>query len=128
MRLIGVFALSLLTPLANGAGEPILNLIASIPMPNVKGRIDHFAVDMKGHRLYVAALGNDTLEVLDTARNRHEKSLSGFGEPQGLIYVPEMQRLYVASGSADRVDILDARSLTSVGRIDKLADADNVRY
>ena len=127
MRLFGFLALALVTPFAIGAGE-ILELVATIPMPNVKGRIDHFAADVKGHRLYVAALGNDTVEVLDTAHNRHEKSIPGFGEPQGLIYIPETQRLYVASGSADRVDILDGRSFASVRQIGKLADADNVRY
>ena len=42
-----------------------LELVATIEMPGVKGRIDHFAVDLKGQRLFMAALGNDTVEVLD---------------------------------------------------------------
>src|SRR5712692_4635700 len=110
------------------AGEPPLELVATIAMPGVKGRIDHFAIDVKRHRLFVAALENDTLEVLDVERNRHQKSMSGFGEPQGLIYLPESNRVYVANGSSDRVDILDAGSLSPIQRIEKLSDADNIRY
>ena len=112
----------------SAAAQPPLELVATIPLPNVRGRIDHFAFDVKGQRLFVAALGNDTVEVLDAAANRHLRSLSGFGEPQGVAYLPESNRLYVANGTANRVDILDGASLSPLKRIDRLDDADNVRY
>ena len=41
--------------------------VGSVPLPGVEGRFDHFAVDLKGKRLFVAALGNDTVEVIDLA-------------------------------------------------------------
>jgi YVTN family beta-propeller protein len=110
------------------AAEPPLELVATIPLPNVKGRIDHLAVDVKGHRLFVAALGNNTVEVLDVETNRHVKSIPGFGEPQGLGYLPEGNRLYVANGRAGRVDILDGTSFASLGLVTNVDDADNVRY
>src|SRR5437764_7402484 len=97
-------------------------------MPDVKGRIDHFAVDLKGQRLFIAALGNDTVEVLDTAGNKHVRSSPGFGERQGLADLPELDRLYVANGSANRVDVLDGRALAMRERIARLDDADNLRY
>src|ERR1051326_2228458 len=125
--LLAVFAALPIVPLLCH-GEPGLELVATIPMPAVKGRIDHLAADPQGHRLYVAALGNDTLEVIDTARKRHERSGSGFGEPQGVAYVAAPGRLYVANGSAGRLDILDAQGLKSVRRIGSLDDADNVRH
>jgi DNA-binding beta-propeller fold protein YncE len=103
-------------------------LIATIQMPGVKGRIDHFAVDLKGRRLFIAALGNDTVEILDTAGTRHLRSLSGFNEPQGIAYLPQGHRLYVANGEGSRLDVLDATSFATLKRIDKLDDADNVRY
>jgi len=111
-----------------GAGEAALELVATIPMTSVKGRIDHLAIDLKGHRLFVAALGNDTLEVLDVERNAHHKSLGGFAEPQGVLYLPQSNRLVVTNGSSDRVDILDAASFALIKRIRKLDDPDNVRY
>jgi len=113
---------------ANAIAQAPLELVATIPMPGVKGRIDHLSVDVKGHRLFVAALGNDTVEVLDIGANRHERSLSGFGEPQGVLYLPQANLLYVANGSANRVDVLDARSFKPGKRIEGLDDADNIRY
>jgi DNA-binding beta-propeller fold protein YncE len=127
-RLIVGLAFAMAISSAYGAGEPVLEPVATIEMPGVKGRIDHLSVDLKRHRLFVAALGNDTVEVLDVERHRHEKSLPGFGEPQGVLYLPTPDRLYVANGTGDRLDILDGNSLASIKRIAKLADADNVRY
>lgn len=99
----------------------------TIAMPGVKGRIDHLAVDVAGKRLFVAALGNDTVEVLDLEANKHSRSLRGFGEPQGLLYVAASRRLVVANGTADRLDILDGQLLEPLNRVEGLPDADNVR-
>jgi DNA-binding beta-propeller fold protein YncE len=125
--LIGL-VIGMAAPFVHAAGEPPLELVATIPIPDVKGRIDHLDVDLKGHRLFIAALGNNTVEVLDIGANRHAKSIRGFGEPQGLAYLPDSNRLYVANGSAGRVDVIDGSSFAPLKRIAKLDDADNVRY
>ncbi len=125
-RLICCAALWSVTSLAHAAGEATLELEATITLPGVKGRIDHFTIDTKRKRLFVAALGNDTVEIVDLKQNRHERSLTAFGEPQGVLYVPEQDRVYVANGKADRVDILDASSLAVRKRL-KAEDADNLR-
>ena len=104
-----------------------LQLVATIEMSGVKGRIDHLAVDPARHRLFVAALGNDSVEVIDLAHDRREKSLSGFHEPQGIGYVASGDRLYIANAGGS-VDVLDANSFSRVKRIEPLDDADNVRY
>ena len=128
VRLAIGLALAMAISSVSAAGEPLLEPVATIEMPGVKGRIDHLAVDVSGRKLYVAALGNNTVEVLDTAQNRHVKSLPGFGEPQGLAYVRGTETLFVGNGSAGRVDIVDTKALLPVHKIDKLDDADNVRY
>jgi DNA-binding beta-propeller fold protein YncE len=115
------------TGLPQAAGEPMLELGATIPLPGVKGRIDHFTIDTRRERLFVAALGNDTVEIIDLKQNRHERSLTGFGEPQGILDVSDQDRVYVANGKADRVDILDASSLAVRKRLEA-ADADNLRF
>ena len=107
---------------------PLPQLTGAIEMPAVKGRIDHFGIDAKGRRLFVAALGNDTIEVIDLGTGRRERGLRGFGEPQGVLYVPETNRVFVANGSANRVDVLDGTSLAAIKRIGGLEDADNLRY
>ena len=52
----------------SGASEP-LKLETTIPMTDVQGRIDHLSIDLKGQRLFVAALGNNSLEVIDLREN-----------------------------------------------------------
>ncbi|TMH78392.1 MAG: hypothetical protein E6H51_04155 [Betaproteobacteria bacterium] len=126
-KLILVPFLSLVL-LARLQAADVLEPAATIALPAVKGRIDHFGVDLKQQRLFVAALGNDTLEVIDVKSGRRERSLGGFGEPQGVLYLPEFNRIYVANGSANRVDILDGTSLARIKGVERLDDADNVRY
>ena len=122
-----LFCLAVYPALAVAQGT-LPQLLGDIPMPGVKGRIDHFGVDAKRHRLFVAALGNNTVEVLDTGARKRERSLDGYGEPQGILHVPETNRVFIANSTANRVDILDAGSLVLVGHVTGLEDADNVRY
>src|SRR5215469_5572061 len=79
-------------------GEPMLRLVQTISMPNVKGRLDHMDVDVKGRRLFVAGLENGSLEVVDLQSGQWMRSLSGFEKPQGVLYVEELNKLFVASG------------------------------
>jgi len=126
-KLILFSFLSLVLPSGLQAAD-VLEPAATIGMPSVKGRIDHFGVDLKRQRLFVAALGNDTLEIVDLKSSRRERSLGGFGEPQGVLYLPEFNRIFVANSSANRVDILDGSSLARIQSVEGLNDADNLRY
>jgi len=112
---------------ASAATDDPLDLIRTIPLPGVSGRIDHMTLDTAGGRLYIAALGNNTLEVVDLAQGKRIRSLAGFGEPQGVVHVAAANRVFVANGSADRVDVLDGSTLATLTRIGGLVDADNVR-
>lgn len=110
-----------------GAQAP-LTFNRAIPMPGVNGRIDHLAVDLARHRLYVAGLGNDTVEVLDTRGMRRRQSLAGFREPQGIAVAAGSGLVVVANGRSGAVDVLDPESLHVVRQIALGDDADNVRY
>ena len=68
-----LIAFPLLTNAQNGAP---LRLVQTIPMPNVKGRIDHMDVDVKGKRLFVAGLENGSLEVVDLQAAKWLKSMA----------------------------------------------------
>lgn len=105
-----------------------LTLDKTIPLPNVEGRIDHMAVDVAGQRLFMAALGNNTVEVVDLKNGKQIESLPGFAEPQGIVYVPEFDRLFIANGSDGTCRILDGHSFKTVSTIEVGDDADNVRY
>ncbi len=100
----------------------------TIELPGVEGRIDHLAVDVTHHRLFVAALGNNTVEVVDLTKATRTRSLTGFHEPQGVVAVPDSNLLAVANGDSGDLVLVDATD-GAVGRTVPLSDdADNVRY
>ena len=103
-------------------------LVQTIALPDVRGRIDRLDIDLDGGRLFVAALGNDTVEVVDLRAGRRSERLEHLSEPQGVAYVPEAKRLFVANGESGRVDVFAGNALSPVGHVDALADADNMRY
>jgi len=74
----------------------------TIPLPAVSGRIDHFGIDAEGGRLFVAALGNNTVEVVDLKAGKVVHSISGLAEPQGIFFVPDLNRLFVANAAMAR--------------------------
>ena len=75
-----------------------LRLIATISMSNVAGRIDHLALDLARQRLFVAALGNNTIEVIDTSKNVYLRSVPGFHESQGVAVLPDLNAVAVTNG------------------------------
>ena len=110
------------------SGGAELQLKQTIPLPGVEGRIDHFALDAAGERLFVCALGNNTVEVLDLRKGERVRSITGLGAPQGIVYIPELDRLFVANDKGGICKIYDAKSYQPVGEINFKDDADNVRY
>src|SRR5258706_36091 len=105
-----------------------LRLAPTIPLLGVRGRFDHFAIDAKGNRLFVAALGNNTLEILDLAAGKHLKSIGGLHKPTGVLYLPERNQLGVANGDDGTFKFFDAASFDLRFTVKSLDDADNVRY
>jgi glutamine cyclotransferase len=110
------------------SGDARIKLTQTIPLPGVEGRIDHFAFDAAGDRLFVCALGNNTVEVLDLRKGQRIHSITGLGSPQGIAYIPELDRLLVANDKGGICKIYDAKSYQPVGEINFTDDADNVRY
>ena len=112
---------------STGQSTP-LKLKQTIPLPGVEGRIDHFAADPSGQRLFVCALGNNSLEVIDLQKGERIHSITGLGAPQGVGYAPEVNRLIVANDKGGICKIYDGKSFQTVGELNLEDDADNVRY
>ena len=114
--------------LVAGQESPALSLKTRIALPNVSGRMDHFSVDVKGQRLFVSALGNHTVEVLDVRAGKQARTLSDLAEPQGSFYDASTNRLFVASSPDGTVKIFDGTTFQILETVKFSADADNVRY
>src|SRR5205809_759746 len=121
---IGCYALSQ-DQLGAPEKAPLL-LVQEIPLPNVGGRIDHFTFDAKRKRVIGAALGNNTVEVVDTFSGRDAHSITGAAAPQGLAYVSELNKLFVANGTDGKLRIYDGDSFKLLNTVDIGEDADNV--
>lgn len=124
-----VLFLSLTISVSGGPVASLLQLVGTIPLDGVEGRLDHMAVDVEGQRLFVAALGNDTVEVLDAHSNSRLMTLTGLRHPQGVLFVPDFHTLYVTSAEGRACDLYDGRTLAHK---DTLLfpddDLDNIRY
>lgn len=104
-----------------------LHLEREIPLPGVDGRIDHLAADVAGHRVFVAALGNGTVEVVDVAQGIRTAQIKGLKDPQGLAYAPSNGAIYVAGGGDGTVRSFDSHTLKPLHDIKLGEDADNLR-
>lgn len=117
-------------PLANAASRSSAPLaqVQVVALPGVQRRIDHFAVDPAGQRLFVAALGNHTLEVVDLAAGKRITSIPDLNEPQGVAYLPSVHRIVVATRAGGTVTAFDDRDYRPVATISNMPDADNLRF
>src|SRR5690349_20147190 len=107
-------------------GQPPLKRLQTIPLDGVEGRFDHFDADAKRQRLYVAALGNNTVEVIDLTAGRRVGSIAGLKKPTGIRVLPESGNIVIASGDDGAVRVFSP-DLKLLGTVEGLDDADNVR-
>jgi DNA-binding beta-propeller fold protein YncE len=119
--------------LSSSTSSPF-SLVQTIVIPNVNGRIDHMAIDIRGQKLFVAELGNNSLDVIDLKEAKRIQSVSSnnvglLNEPQSVLFIPGLNRIFVSNGQDGTVDVFDANSFSFIKEV-KLPsdDADNMRY
>jgi DNA-binding beta-propeller fold protein YncE len=113
---------------AAGEDSSVLSLETHIPLPNVKGRIDHVSVDVKGQRLFVAAVDNHTFEVVDLKSRQRVRTITDLAEPQGVFYDASTNRPFVACGLDGVTKIFDGTTFQVLATVKFPDDADNIRY
>jgi len=136
LGICGVLAIILslaVLALAQSSSKPLpyqpLVLTGTIPLPNVHGRIDHFAFDTaEPGRLFLAALGNDSLEVINLTGSARVRSLRELGHPQGVVFAPGLNKIFVASRDHQKLYIYDGATYSLITAIDYQGDVDNLRY
>ncbi len=99
------------------ADETPFLLERKIPLGEVRGRIDHLAVDLARNRLFVAELENDTVAVIDLDAYKVMQVISGLSKPQGLGYHPPTDSLYVANGGDGTAAIFRGDDYRAITRI-----------
>ena len=109
-------------------GENYLQVNKIIPLPNVKGRIDHLDINLKEQIVYMAALGNNSVEIVDLKKGKVIHSITGLDEPQGVCYIPGKQEIFVANGGNGDCYFFNASTFEKTASIHLSSDADDVRY
>jgi DNA-binding beta-propeller fold protein YncE len=105
-----------------------LRLVQTISVPGVTRRWDHFGVDLKGQRLFVASEEDPAVEVLDLKTNKLIRTLTDFKEPHNVLVFPEMNELFVVDGEASEIKILKYDSYELTDRVALTIDADPIAY
>ncbi len=107
-----------------------LQLIQRIPVPGVTGRIDHFTAFPKRRLLIFAALGNNSMEIVNTFEAKVVQSIKGLNEPQGVLYVPGFDKIFVANAASGTVKVYDGKTyaLRSTIPLGEESDTDNLRW
>lgn len=108
-------------------GPAALVLEASIPLPDTRGRIDHMAVDLARKRLFIAELGNDTVDVIDMPSRKVIHRITGLNEPQGIAYEPRSDVVAVAGGGDGTLRFFSGQDYAPRAVVKLGDDADNVR-
>ncbi len=124
LALVAVFP----CPPSLAGNDTALKLVQSIRLSEVDGRIDHFAIDLKGKRAFLAALAKNTIEVVDLKAGRVTRTLPGFAKPQGVRFVPELNSLFVATGLDGALTTLDGSTLSVTRTAHVSLGADAIGY
>jgi DNA-binding beta-propeller fold protein YncE len=103
-----------------------LHLVRKIELPNVKGRIDHMALDSSGGHLFVAEYGNGSVDDVDLASGKVAGRITALKEPQGVAWLPAVGQLAVASGDGV-VTFYRGADRQKVAAVRLGDDADNLR-
>ncbi|HSZ18535.1 MAG TPA: YncE family protein [Candidatus Acidoferrum sp.] len=106
-----------------------LQLQQEIPVPNVMGRLDHMSSDSKRRLLFVSALGNNSAEIIDTFGGRVVHTITeGLSQPQGILYVPDFNKIVIANAENGKVNIYDGTTYQLRKSLDFSPDPDNIRW
>src|SRR4051812_17381450 len=109
---------------------PPMRQVQEIPLPGVQGRLDHFTIDAKRKRVIFSGLGNNTVQVVDAFAGRQIHQIDGLSQPQGTLYLPDTDTLYVANAADGHVNIYNGTKFNLIERINfgDGSDPDNLRY
>ena len=119
-RLILVFIVlfATITPTIQAAENTPLKLVSETPLPGFSGDFDHFGLDLKGNRLFLAAEDHKTVEVFDLRSGKRLHSIEGFGQPHAVVYLPDQNKMIVTDGDDfGMVELVDGKDYQIADKI-----------
>lgn len=95
---------------------------------DVAGRFDHFAADARHNRLFVVVKDYKAVLVLDASSGKLIHTIDDLGEPQGVLYRGDLDRLYIADGVRGTVEIVDGKTYRRMKSLRLRLNADSIVY
>ena len=106
-----------------------LRLVATTPMPGFTGDFDHFGLDFKGNRLFLASEDQGSVEVFDLRTGARIHSIKGFGQPLTMAFLAESNRLIVTDGGkTDAVELVDCKDYKIINTLKLGPGVDHSAY
>jgi DNA-binding beta-propeller fold protein YncE len=111
-------------------GEPApLTLLQKLPLPDsIKGRFDHFGVDLKNNRLFATPEDAQEVLVLDLRTGAVIHEIRGVAKPHAVFYREDLDRIYVTDGVDGALKVFDGRTYQPVDGVNLFKDADSIGY
>ena len=108
------------------ASTPLM-LAGSTDFPGYTGDFDHFAIDTKDNRMFLAGEESAELEVMDLKTGRLISRLTGYGVPHSVFYMADTNEILVVDGEKPS-PVLDAATLKVKRSFTLPKGADSVGY
>jgi DNA-binding beta-propeller fold protein YncE len=123
-------ALFLAAVCAHAQADPPLKLIHTTLLPGYVGDWEHFSPDVKGKRLFVIAEDHQTVEVLNIQTGERIHTISGFGQPHAVEYLPGPNSLLVTEGdeTSGAIELVSASTYKILDKIKLPTDVDGAVY
>jgi len=114
---------------SNWAQGKALKLSQTIPLPDLHdGDFDHFAVDLHGNRLFVAAEENSKVLVFDLRTNKLLHTITDLKAPHAILFREDLKKLFVVDGDLPACNIYNSETYQPIASIKLLNDADSMNY
>lgn len=114
-----LLVLAVAMPACARAGNPTsrlpLTTVADVPLPGHATRWDYASLDAQRHHLFLAHLGDSTV-VFDTAKRKVIATIPDVSHVHGVLYVPQLDRVYASATGTDEVVAIDAKTFKIVAR------------
>ena len=113
---------------ADAAAAETLRLLGRTDLVGYDGDFDHFGMDLKGNRLFLAGEDGGTLEVFDLRSGAHVKTVKGMETPHAIHYEPKTNRLIISNSGDGLSKVLDGKSYAVLDTIKIAPGADVMSY
>ena len=128
----GTSAAKLLGP-ADGSATPgpasPLTITGHADLPGYSGDFDHFAADVPGDRLFLAAEDHGTMEVFRLSTLEHLQTIKGPIEtPHSILLMPDVHKLLVTETGKSMSHIFNSDSYAFEKAVKLAPGADSVGY